>query len=222
MALVGSPSCTARVAERVVERLRGGEGSHAWCWEARPVHPCLGIAPPQVGGQLRAANADTEDWDIVAADTKRRQGSCCLGEPDAPQPAAMLPRRPNGRGRYAFAPPQVGSTLRVTWAHSSISRARDRSGAGDSHPCWTAGCRGRFRLQLRRRLVPHQAGFDERYAPLSPGRLLRAEALRTAIEDGSRSDDSLGQMTGASLDSNTRPRTVANAYRVCDPSCSIR
>jgi CelD/BcsL family acetyltransferase involved in cellulose biosynthesis len=60
-----------------------------------------------------------------------------------------------------------------------------------------------------------KTGFDEGYARLSPGLLLRAEALRAAIEEGSRSYDFLGGPDDWKLrwTSDTRPRTVIHAYR---------
>jgi CelD/BcsL family acetyltransferase involved in cellulose biosynthesis len=60
-----------------------------------------------------------------------------------------------------------------------------------------------------------KTGFDERYARLSPGLLLRAEALRAAIEEGCRSYDFLGGPDDwkRRWTSDARPRTVVNAYR---------
>jgi CelD/BcsL family acetyltransferase involved in cellulose biosynthesis len=126
---------------------------------------------------------------------------------------------------------------------SSIWRAQDGSGAGNGHSqqprterlyrefARRAAQRGWLRLHLLeldgRPIAGDLAcsfaggsfllktGFDERYARLSPGLLLRAEALRAAIVEGSSSYDFLGEPDDWKLSwtSDARPRTVVNAYR---------
>jgi CelD/BcsL family acetyltransferase involved in cellulose biosynthesis len=60
-----------------------------------------------------------------------------------------------------------------------------------------------------------KTGFDERYARFSPGLVLRGEALRAAIQEGSRFYDFLGGPDGYKLRWTThlRPRTAVKAYR---------
>ncbi len=60
-----------------------------------------------------------------------------------------------------------------------------------------------------------KTGFDERYASLSPGLVLRAEALRASIEEGARFYDFLGGPDEYKLRwaSHLRPRLVMEAYR---------
>jgi CelD/BcsL family acetyltransferase involved in cellulose biosynthesis len=60
-----------------------------------------------------------------------------------------------------------------------------------------------------------KTGFDERYARLSPGLVLRADALRASIEEGSRFYDFLGGPDDWKLRWTTevRPRMVVSAYR---------
>ncbi|MFN2555468.1 MAG: GNAT family N-acetyltransferase, partial [Nitriliruptorales bacterium] len=60
-----------------------------------------------------------------------------------------------------------------------------------------------------------KTAFDERYARLSPGLVLRAEALRASIAEGARFYDFLGAPDGYKLrwTSDVRPRLVLDAYR---------
>jgi CelD/BcsL family acetyltransferase involved in cellulose biosynthesis len=59
-----------------------------------------------------------------------------------------------------------------------------------------------------------KTGFDERYAALSPGLVLRAAVLRAAIEEGCRAYDFLGGADGYKLrwGAEIRERVVVRAY----------
>ncbi len=60
-----------------------------------------------------------------------------------------------------------------------------------------------------------KTGFDERYADLSPGLVLRGEVLRASIEDGAGFYDFLGGPDQYKLrwGAKLRPQMVVNAYR---------
>lgn len=60
-----------------------------------------------------------------------------------------------------------------------------------------------------------KTGFDERYGRLSPGLVLRGEALRTSIEEGSRFYDFMGGPEAYKLrwTAELRPRVTIRAYR---------
>jgi CelD/BcsL family acetyltransferase involved in cellulose biosynthesis len=60
-----------------------------------------------------------------------------------------------------------------------------------------------------------KTGFDERYRRLSPGLVLRGEALRSAVQEGARFYDFLGGPDGYKLRWTTelRPRAAVRAYR---------
>jgi CelD/BcsL family acetyltransferase involved in cellulose biosynthesis len=118
---------------------------------------------------------------------KRRRGTAILSDSRTEQLYREFARRAADHG----------------WLRLHLLELDGRPVAGDLG-CSFAG--GSFLLKT---------GFDERYARLSPGLLLRAEALRAAIEEGSRSYDFLGGPDDWKLrwTSETRPRTVINAYR---------
>jgi CelD/BcsL family acetyltransferase involved in cellulose biosynthesis len=62
-----------------------------------------------------------------------------------------------------------------------------------------------------------KTGFDERYARLSPGLLLRAEALRAAIVEGSSSYDFLGEPDDRKLSWTSDARRAPLSMRTGDP-----
>jgi CelD/BcsL family acetyltransferase involved in cellulose biosynthesis len=125
--------------------------------------------------------------DVEASGWKRHRGTAILSDSRTAQLYREFARQAAGKG----------------WLRLHLLELDGTPIAGDLG-CSFAG--GSFLLKT---------GFDERYARLSPGLLLRAEALRAAIEDGCRSYDFLGGPDDWKLrwTREVRLRTVINAYR---------